>query len=156
MLEYGVASMQLDYRHPGQLEPCTLDVLTGIRYLESMGRRRVILVGHSFGGAVVIRAGAASPTVIAVAALSSQNAGTEMVEKLSPRPVLFMHGSADEILADTNSRNLFRKAGEPKKLLLYPGCRHGLDHCREEVDRDLLGWLREVAAIASTKPSMRA
>ena len=41
------------------------------------GRQRIVLVGHSFGGAVVITAGALNPKVVAVAALSSQLFGTD-------------------------------------------------------------------------------
>ena len=50
-------SLQLDYRkirkHDGA---CVLDVLVGVEgsYLKSRGHIRVVLVGHSFGGAVVI------------------------------------------------------------------------------------------------------
>ena len=113
-------------------------------YLGTRGRARVVLVGHSFGGAVVITAGATSEVVIAVAALSSQTRGTDLADRLSPRPLLLMHGTADEVLPDTCSRAIHRRAREPKRLVLYPGCRHGLDQCREELDRDLLGWLREV------------
>jgi hypothetical protein len=29
-------------------------------------------------------------------------------------------------------------------LILYPGCGHAFDECREELDRDLLRWLRQV------------
>ena len=32
----------------------------------------------------------------------------------------------------------------PKKIVLYPGCKHGLDQCREPVDADLLDWIRNV------------
>ena len=142
----GVASLELDYRRPGDLPSCVLDVLLGVGYLGTLGRSRVVLVGHSFGGAVVIAAGAANEAVIAVAALSSQTYGTELVGQLSPRPLLLMHGTADEVLPDTCSRAIHQRAREPKRLVLYPGCRHGLDQCREELDRDLLGWLREVTA----------
>jgi alpha-beta hydrolase superfamily lysophospholipase len=142
----GVASLELDYRRAGDLQSCVLDVLVGIDYLGGQARSRVVLVGHSFGGAVVITAGAASDAVIAVAALSSQSYGTDGADKISPRPLLVMHGAADEILPDACSRDIYRRAGEPKRLALYPGCRHGLDQCREELDRDLLGWLREVVA----------
>lgn len=34
-------------------------------------------------------------------------------------------------------------ARETKQLILYPGCRHGLEECREAVDRNLLDWLRK-------------
>ncbi len=145
----GVTSLELDYRHPGYLAECVSDVLTGIAYLESLGQRRIVLVGHSFGGAVVIGAGAISPSVVAVSALSSQSAGAEAVGALSPKPVIFIHGSADEVLPDRCSRDLHARAGEPKELILYPGCRHGLDQCRELLDRDLTNWLERVLALTA-------
>ena len=67
----GVTSLELAYRHPGRLGPCVQDVVVGLAWLAGEGRGRVVLVGHSFGGAVVITAGAASKAVVAVAALSS-------------------------------------------------------------------------------------
>jgi fermentation-respiration switch protein FrsA (DUF1100 family) len=144
--ESGTASLELDYRHPGDLEGCILDVLIGLAYLESLGKSRIVLVGHSFGGAVVINAGVTSDAVIAVAALSSQTAGTHAVGKLSPKPVIFIHGEKDEILPPACSRDLHAHAGEPKELILYPGCFHGLDQCQEALDRDLSRWLRDVLA----------
>jgi fermentation-respiration switch protein FrsA (DUF1100 family) len=141
----GVASLELAYRHPGRLEDCVRDVLLGLAWLAGEGRRRVALVGHSFGGAVVITAGAAAgEAVVAVAALSSQTRGTEAAASLSPRPVLVLHGTADEVLPDACSRDIYERARQPKELVLYPGCRHGLDQCREELDRDLTGWLERV------------
>ena len=140
----GWTSLRLDYRHPGRLMSCVLDALAGIHVLEQMGLRHVVLVGHSFGGAVVISAGAASPSAVGVAAMSSQVGGTGAVDKLSPRPLLLMHGTADEILPSVSSEDIFARALEPKKLLLYPGCKHGLDQCREKIDSDLLAWIRDV------------
>ncbi|AUX38939.1 hypothetical protein SOCE26_003200 [Sorangium cellulosum] len=142
----GLASLELDYRYPGRLAPCVADVLTGITYLQTLGKRRIVLVGHSFGGAVVIGAAVQSPAVIAVAALSSQTAGTSQVAQVSPRPILFVHGEADEVLPARGSLDLHARAREPKELLLYPGSRHGLDQCRDALDRDLSGWLRRVTA----------
>src|SRR4051812_39843866 len=78
----GVASLELAYRHPGHLEECVLDVLFGVAYLGAVSRTRIVLGGHSFGGAVVIAAGAASPAVVAVAALSSQTYGAGAVTRL--------------------------------------------------------------------------
>lgn len=99
------------------------------------------LVGHSFGGAVVISAGALSDDVAAVAALSSQTYGTSLADQVSPRPLLLMHGTNDEILPDTCSRQIYERAREPKELRLYPGCRHGPDECRDQIDADLTAWL---------------
>ena len=138
----GIASLRLHYRYPNDLENCVIDTLVGIHYLkESRNQNRLALVGHSFGGAVVISAGALSEPVVAVAALSSQTYGTSLVDQISPRSLLLMHGTADEILPDECSRSLYQRAQEPKELRLYPGCRHGLDECRDQVDLDLRTWL---------------
>ncbi len=139
-----IASLQLDYRKPGRLIDCVLDVLLGIGFLRNQVRHRIILVGHSFGGAVVINAGIASSAVVAVAALSSQMSGADDIAEISPRPVLLIHGTADEVLSDICSRELYELAAEPKELILYPGCGHGLDECREQLDRDLMAWLKRV------------
>lgn len=139
-----ITSLELDYRQPGHLQGCVLDVLVGLAYLESAGKNRIVLVGHSFGGAVVINAGAASDAVIAVAALSSQTTGADMVAALSPKPIIFIHGEKDEVLPAACSRELFDRAGEPKALIIYPDCLHGLDQCRDHLDRDLSRWLSGV------------
>ncbi|HEY0779230.1 MAG TPA: alpha/beta hydrolase [Gemmatirosa sp.] len=142
----GLASLQVAYRHPADLLECVLDTLVGVGYLVERGRTRVVLVGHSFGGAVVITAGAASDAVIAVAALSSQTAGTVAAPRLAPRPLFLAHGIADEVLPYQCSRDIYARAAEPKRMVLYPDCRHGLDGCRDALDADLGAWLREVTS----------
>ncbi|SNR39575.1 alpha/beta hydrolase family protein [Hymenobacter mucosus] len=137
----GVASLRLHYRKPNYLEDCVADTLLGVDYLLEQGYRHVALVGHSFGGAVVITAGALSSQVAAVVAMSSQTYGTELVAHISPRPLLLMHGTADEILPAACSKHIYSIAHQPKEILLYPGCQHGLDECRDQVDEDLLKWL---------------
>ena len=150
----GVASLEVAYRHPGRLGECVRDGLLGLAWLAGEGRRRVVLVGHSFGGAVVISAGAAAGgAVVAVAALSSQTRGTEAVASLSPRPVLLAHGTDDEVLPASCSRDIHARAGKSKELILYPGCRHGLDECREALDRDLTSWIERVVADGSGRRS---
>ncbi len=139
-----IASLRLDYRFPNHLEKCALDTLLGVDYLGTRGRTRVALVGHSFGGAVVITAGAQSEAVVAVAALSSQTYDTTLADGIAPRSLLLMHGTNDPVLPDYCARDIYSRAGEPKKILLYPGCGHGLDECREQVDHDLLQWPRQV------------
>ncbi|HEX8329003.1 MAG TPA: dienelactone hydrolase family protein [Hymenobacter sp.] len=138
----GLASLRLHYRHPNHFEDCVMDTLLGAEYLaQQHGYRNIALVGHSFGGAVVIAAGALSDTVTAVVAMSSQTYGTDLAPRVSPRPLLLVHGTEDEILPDACSRNIFERALEPKELRLYPGCRHGLDECRDQVDTDVVNWL---------------
>lgn len=138
----GIASLQVAYRRAGELRPCVADVLAGVAAMVEERPLPVALVGHSFGGAVVLRAALASPAVAAVAMLSSQSHGTEGVAALAPRPLFLLHGTEDEILPVRCSEDIYRRAAEPK-VLLRPRCRHGLDECRDEVDHELGTWLRE-------------
>jgi len=144
MKEKKVASLELDYRHAGHLEHCIADVLLAVSYLKSLDLSRFILVGHSFGGAVVISAGAISNDVIGVAALSSQTYGTYLAGKLSPKPLLLIHGTGDEVLPYAGSAEIYKRANQPKEIIYYEGCRHGLDQCTNELDRDLMKWLNKV------------
>lgn len=148
----GTTSLEVAYRYPAQLRPCVLDVLAGVEWLASEDRKRIVLVGHSFGGAVVIQS-AGSKCVIAVAAMSSQLHGARNIGELRGKPVLLVHGQADEVLPDLCSRTLYDLACEPKKLILYPGCRHGLDECQDALDRDLLTWLRDAVSPGHGLPS---
>jgi hypothetical protein len=143
-----IASLRLDYRYPNELLACVMDTLLGVAYLQIRSLTRVVLVGHSFGGAVVICAGALGEEVAGVAALSSQTYGTDLVPNLSPKPLLLMHGTADEILPHACSLDIYRRAAEPKEIQLYPGCRHGLDECRDRLDEDLSRWIVRVLAPA--------
>jgi dienelactone hydrolase len=131
------------------MTPCAANLLVGLDWLAGQGRRRIALVGHSFGGAVVIAAGAARTEMVAIAAPGSQTAGTEFAHLLAPRPLLVVHGLADEILPAACSRDIHCCAAEPKKIILYASCRHELDECRDALDRDLLAWLSRVLGQAS-------
>jgi fermentation-respiration switch protein FrsA (DUF1100 family) len=141
-----VASLEVAYRRPGQLDECIADVLVGCGWLRQQGRSRFILVGHSFGGAVVLQAAAQMDDAVAVAALSSQTFGAGDVPALAPRPLLFVHGTGDDILPDSCSRRLYEQARDPKELILYPGCSHALDECRDALDADLSRWIAEQVA----------
>lgn len=143
ILKDRIASLRLHYRYPNNLKECVIDVLLGIEFLKSVGISKVILAGHSFGGAVVISAGAISDDVVSVIAMSSQTMGTDLVSRLSPKPLYLLHGTSDEILSDECSRELYRRASEPKEMKLYPGCRHGLDQCMDEVDKDVMNWIKK-------------
>jgi alpha-beta hydrolase superfamily lysophospholipase len=146
----GIASLRLHYRHPNELEQCVADTMLAVQYLvQQLGYGGVALVGHSFGGAVVISAGALSEEVTTVVAMSSQTYGTTLAPQVSPRPLLLVHGTADEILSDVCSRDIYARANEPKELRLFNGCRHGLDECRDQVDQVVVEWL--VTRLADSK-----
>jgi len=136
----GVTSIRLDYRWPNRLAVCVHDVMTVINNLEQQGVERVVLIGWSFGGAVVIGAGMASERVVGVATIASQTSGADMVAELAPRSLLLLHGTADETLSDVCSRVLFSAAGDPKELVLYPDDNHGLTHHAADVLEKLYAW----------------
>ncbi len=53
LLEQGITSMRLDYRQPNDLDECAADIFTGIAFFRAMEHEPVVLVGHSFGHAVM-------------------------------------------------------------------------------------------------------
>ena len=48
------------------------------------------------------------------------------IGRISPRPVLILHGTEDELVPVDEARLLYEKALEPKKLWLLDGCGHRL------------------------------
>jgi pimeloyl-ACP methyl ester carboxylesterase len=83
-----IASLRLGYRHPNVLPACVLDIMAGIAYLTHCRAQPVVLVGHSFGDAVVMTAGALHEHVAGVVALAPQTSGATLAGKLAPRPLL--------------------------------------------------------------------
>lgn len=142
----GVTSLRLHYREPGEFQECVLDVLGGLSLLKGLGARRVALVGHSFGAAVVIKAGELSDQVTGVAALSPQLYGTRTVEHLAPKSLLLAHGTFDTVLDCAASTDIYDRALEPKRLVLYEGAGHGLTECADELFELLSAWLIDVTA----------
>jgi hypothetical protein len=144
--EHGLTGLRLHYREPGEFEECVLDVLAGLSFLKGVGAQRVALVGHSFGAAVVIKAGELSEAVVGVAALSPQLYGTRTVDRLSPKALLLVHGTADGVLDCAASKDIYERALEPKRLVLYEGAGHSLGPCAEELFELLQSWLVEALA----------
>jgi hypothetical protein len=144
--ERGLAGLRLHYRRPNDIYNCVLDTMAGVGFLVKKGTPSVGLVGHSFGGAVVISAAAASRHVQAVVPMSSQTYGSQLAPNVAPRPMLLIHGMADDVLSPMCSREIYAAAREPKELRLFPGAGHGLDAVRQEVLDLLVRWLPEKLA----------
>ncbi len=139
----GITSLRLDYREPADLDGCVADLLAGVSFFESMKHEPVVIVGHSFGGAVVIAAGAASGHVKGVVSLSPQTYGAGGVFWLSPKRLLVVHGMADTRLPYMCAQQIFNAAREPKELVLYKGAEHNLAECRDELEALLTAWIPE-------------
>jgi pimeloyl-ACP methyl ester carboxylesterase len=150
----GAEALRLEYRMPNDLDECVYDLLAGIEALGQRGVERVVLVGWSFGGAVVIGAGAASDAVVGVATVASQTYGAEAVGELSPeKSLLLIHGTADRVLPYELSERLYAQAGEPKELVLYQDDGHGLERHHSEMLEKLHEWSRNLLLGSSeTRP----
>ena len=140
-LSPGITSIRLDYRQPNVLVECVMDTLAALSFLSGTGHTDVILVGHSFGGAVVIKAAPYSEVVKGVIALSSQTFGAGDVSQVSPSPILLVHGERDTVLSQESSLKIFEWAEEPKELRLIPENGHGLQESAQEIRQLVSEWL---------------
>lgn len=137
-----IASLRVRFRNPGDLDDCMFDLMAGARFLETRGVTRLGFVGHSFGGAVVIRAAALLPSTRAVVTLATQGYGTGPAATLGPRcGLLLIHGRDDEILPADSSEYVHRLAKEPKRLVVFNGARHVLEEVSDRVHREVRDWL---------------
>ena len=142
----GITSLRLDYRQPNDVFECAMDLLAGVAYLKSADHKPVVVVGHSFGGAVVIAAGANSAHIKGVVALSPQTYGAGMAGQVAPRRLLVVHGKADTRLAFSCGQQIYDMAREPKELVLYEGAEHRLEECRDDLEELLGKWIPETLA----------
>jgi pimeloyl-ACP methyl ester carboxylesterase len=142
LMDDGISSLRVRFRHPSNLKESTLDVLAGIDFLSSQHLDTLALVGHSFGGAVVIQATVAEPVVCTVVTLATQSYGADVVSRFPPETsILLIHGTDDRILSPENSEYVYRLAREPKRLILYPGAGHSLDKVAKEVHQVVRDWI---------------
>ena len=63
------------------------------------------------------------------------------VAKISPRPLLIIHGENDETVPPDHAQMLYEKATDPKDIALIMGGDHRLRHCEPAMDT-ALAWLK--------------
>ncbi len=120
--------------------------LTRVRHIPP---ERIFVYGHSLGGAIAIELASRHPEIAGLVVEGSFTTMRSMVDHLYRHfgifpvdlllhqqfnslnkvrslamPVLFIHGTADEIIPADMSQTLFEAASEPKKLLLIPDAGH--------------------------------
>lgn len=144
LVDEGIGSLRVRFRHPHVLNEAVHDVRAGLSYLHGKGYTRFGLTGHSFGGAVVVQAAALVPEVCTVVALATQSYGADPVAQLGPRcSVLLLHGTADTVLPPVCSQYVYDRAREPRRIQLFPGAGHVLDEPAAEVYRVVRAWIVE-------------
>ncbi|CAG8449166.1 7283_t:CDS:2 [Diversispora eburnea] len=126
---FGCYTVRMDFRIPAMMDPCVHDVTATINWLENnYGVKDNILIGWSFGGAVVIRAAVNEKRVLGLVTIASQTAGALKEVSRLTQPILFIHGTKDTTLNSYCSESLYAHATVPedrKELLLLQGD----DHC---------------------------
>jgi len=71
------------------------------------------------------------------------------VDRISPRPLLLVHGDADELIPIEHAHRLYQKAKEPKELKIIPGGKHRLRLEKAAMDF-VLDWLAARCSTAYT------
>ena len=97
-----------------------------------------MVVGWSFGGSPCFKVAGKEPTRLrGVATVASQTAQTEGVHRMSPRPLLLLHGTGDRVLSSSCSESLYNSYGAAgqRELKLFPGDDHGLTQNAPEVEK---------------------
>ena len=64
----------------------------------------------------------------------------EAIGSLAPRPLLLVHGDADEIVPPAHAERLFERAREPKELVRIPGGSHQLRRDPRAIEA-VIDWL---------------
>ncbi|KAL1967190.1 hypothetical protein VTN77DRAFT_3481 [Rasamsonia byssochlamydoides] len=111
---------------------------------EQYSSSKFVLVGWSFGGSPCFTVAANEPDrVYGVATVASQTAGTDGIAKLSPRPVLLLHGTEDTCLSPACSEALYRSYGTEGKreLRLFEGDDHGLSKNAVEAEKTIFKFI---------------
>ncbi|MFH1002745.1 MAG: alpha/beta fold hydrolase [Chloroflexota bacterium] len=75
-----------------------------------------------------------------------RTAAIKHVAKIAPRPLLLVHGSADEVIDVSNAHRLYEAAGEPKQLEIIDGTGHSLRQDERAVTV-ALDWLKARAGL---------
>jgi fermentation-respiration switch protein FrsA (DUF1100 family) len=137
-----VSALRIKFRYPTDLVESVLDAVVGITFLERFGIEEIALVGHAFGGAVVIQAAAAAPeTVTTVVTLATQAYGAEAATYLENISLLLIHGANDEILPPHTSTYVHDMAPGKKQLHVYEGATHGLHEVARPIRKEIHAWL---------------
>jgi len=134
---------------------------------KDLDANRLVSYGHSLGGAKSVTALGETPVKglravvidgafasyqamvlsiggrLAKSLVTDELAPKNFVEKLSPVPLLVVHGVRDEIVPISQGRQLFESARQPKTLFEVEAGRHGDSLSRDEgaFRKRMLAWL---------------
>lgn len=141
--EIGISALRIKFRDPKDLAEALIDVLVGMEFLESEGVRTIGLIGHSFGGAVVVQAAYNNKNVKTIVMLATQGYGVDPISFLpKDTSVFLLHGEEDETISPDVSVFAYNLAHEPKRIEVYDAnAGHELDEVSDEVYVEVKDWI---------------
>jgi hypothetical protein len=143
----GVEFVRVGYREPNNLDLCAHDLACGVEIARDAGADRIVVMGHSFGGAVAVRTAVIMPISVAgVVTFATQSAGCEVAGALAGRPLLLFHGDRDELLPPEASEVVAAIAGHGE-VVVIPGDGHLLARSDDVIVERLDEWLPSVLGI---------
>lgn len=138
----GVSAVHLRFRHIDRFEETVHDVRAAVEFLQEQGIKKVVLIGHSLGGASVLSAASYEPCVVGVAALCSQPYGAGRVKALSGKHLYVAAALFDVVEPPCWSSAIYREAHCQKQLTYFRGF-HNLETCKDDVYGSLHKWVLE-------------
>ena len=136
----GIPAMRISYRIPNDLDACCIDAAAAVQMLVGTGCEQVILMGHSFGGAVAVRVAVGLPAMVCgVVTFATQSAGCEVAAGLQGRPFLLFHGDRDEILP-VEATFVVREMAGCGEVRVLPGDGHLLARSHDVMREETNAW----------------
>lgn len=145
----GIGVLRVGWRRPNDLDLCTLDMLAVADLTARAGATRFVTGGHSFGGAVAVRAAMAMGSwTRGVVTFATQSAGCEEAAGLSA-PLRAYHGDRDELLPVQASDVVCHLTGGVAELVVCEGAGHLLTEAGERLRAEVPAWIRDRLAEAA-------
>jgi Alpha/beta hydrolase family len=138
----GIGVLRVGWRRPNDIDLCTLDLLAVADLAARAGAQRFVTGGHSFGGAIAIRAAMAmGDWATGVVTFATQSAGCEEAGGMMA-PLLAFHGDRDEILPLVASQVVGELVGGPADVVVCEGAGHLLSEAGDRLRADVPPWIR--------------
>lgn len=149
----GIGVVRVGWRRPNDLDLCTLDLLAAADLTARAGASRFVTGGHSFGGAIAVRAGMAmGDWTRGVVTFATQSAGCEEAGGLLA-PLLAYHGDRDELLPVMASEAVCHLVGGEAEVVVCAGAGHLLTEAGERLRAEVPDWIRTRLAEAADEDS---
>lgn len=138
----GIGVVRVGWRRPNDLDLCTLDLLAAADLTARAGATRFVTGGHSFGGAIAVRAGVAmGDWTRGVVTFATQSAGCEEAGGLTA-PLRAYHGDRDELLPVRASEVVCHLTGGEAEVVVCEGAGHLLTEAGERLRTEVPDWVR--------------